>query len=214
MLEEVSRFIESHKDDTDIFCLQEVKGDCINVVRNILPDFYDSFFEIQKAPNEEFAQATFIRKNLRCSKTETLLVDDVDKGVVLYTEIDLGGKTLHLCNIHGVAHPEKGDNPARLLQSQTIIDFMHGKEGLKIVGGDVNVSPDTKTYNMFIEQGYRELVKDFNIKTTRNHFAWDRFPDNPLYYSDYVYVSKDVPVKSLIVPDVEVSDHLPIILDF
>ena len=34
------------------------------------------------------------------------------------------------------------------------------------------------------------------------------------HFADYVFVSKDVKVKKFEVPYLEISDHLPLILDF
>ncbi len=213
-LDEISNFISTQAKDTDIFCLQEVHEGMVDVLAQLLPEFSYNFKEIKKTPDEEYAQATFVKKTFTSLSHEILLLDDMDKGLAQYTQIDIGGKILHLCNVHGVARPGKRDNPARILQSEKIIDFMAQKEGIKIVGGDLNVSPDTMSNQIFLEHGYSELIKDFNIKTTRNHFAWDRYPDTPLYYSDYVFVNKEVPVKNFSVLDVEISDHLPIILEF
>ena len=74
---------------------------------------------------------------------------------------------------------------------------------------------DTESVRMFEEAGYRNLIRDFDIKTTRNQISWDMWPDLPKQlWADFVFVSPDIKVKSFVVPeDDESSDHLPMILE-
>jgi endonuclease/exonuclease/phosphatase family metal-dependent hydrolase len=89
---------------------------------------------------------------------------------------------------------------------------MKGKEGIQIIGGDFNILPETESIRMFKDQGYADLIKDFSIRTTRNRFAWEKYPGNELYYSDYVFI-KHAKVVDFAVPALEISDHLPMLLD-
>ena len=66
---------------------------------------------------------------------------------------------------------------------------------------------------MFQKYGYLDLIKKFGIKTTRNEVAWENYPDNKQYFSDYVFVNPEAKIKSFSVPDLEISDHLPLILE-
>lgn len=66
---------------------------------------------------------------------------------------------------------------------------------------------------MFEKNGYKDLIKDYKIPTTRNKVAWKMYPDNPQLYSDYVFVSSGIEVKSFSVIENEISDHLPLILE-
>jgi endonuclease/exonuclease/phosphatase family metal-dependent hydrolase len=90
---------------------------------------------------------------------------------------------------------------------------MARKPGLKIIGGDLNLMPDTESVRMFAANGYRDLIAEFKIPTTRNRLVWDKFPDSKQYYSDYVFVSPEVKVREFSVPNNEISDHLPLIVD-
>ena len=67
---------------------------------------------------------------------------------------------------------------------------------------------------MFEDADYRNLIKDHRISSTRNELAWDRFPGNKQLFADYTFVSGDVEVRDFKVPNVPISDHLPMILDF
>jgi endonuclease/exonuclease/phosphatase family metal-dependent hydrolase len=64
---------------------------------------------------------------------------------------------------------------------------------------------------MFSQNGFRDLIKDYGIKSTRNEFAWVH--PVKLMYSDYVYVGGDIKVKSFDVPYMKISDHLPLIVE-
>jgi hypothetical protein len=65
---------------------------------------------------------------------------------------------------------------------------------------------------MFKNNGYKNLIGDYQIITTRNNLAWSLYPDKQ-YFADYVFASPEIKVKSFEVPNNEVSDHLPLILE-
>ena len=65
----------------------------------------------------------------------------------------------------------------------------------------------------FAAAGYRDLVKEYQIATTRNRLAWEKWPNNMQLYADYTFVSPGVTVPDFRVPAIEVSDHLSMIID-
>jgi endonuclease/exonuclease/phosphatase family metal-dependent hydrolase len=144
----------------------------------------------------------------------TLLNEYSDCGLGLYTSLNIGGNNVYICNVHGIAKPgNKLDSVGRLRQSKELIDFFNDKKGMKIIGGDFNLLPDTKSIKTFEENGYRNLVKEFKIDTTRNHYSWDKYPDTKQYYADYVFVPQDTSINTFEVIKNEISDHLPLILE-
>lgn len=166
-------------------------------------------------------QVIFVQKNIKVILSDRLSIyknTTTDTGFASYLVFEKGNKTINLLNVHGMALPgNKFDTPERIKQSEKIIDFMNDKEGIKIIGGDFNLLPDTKSIKMFEKAGYRNLIKDFNIKNTRNEVSWSNFSKDPnfvkQFFADYVFVSSDVKVKSFEVPYMEISDHLPQILE-
>lgn len=123
-------------------------------------------------------------------------------------------KSYAIGNIHGIWQPDdKLDSPGRLMQSREIIDFFRSRSGPVIIVGDFNLFPDTESIEMFERAGYRNLIKEYNIPTTRNRLAWERYPGNPHYFADYVFVSPEVEIVSFEVINNEVSDHLPMVLE-
>lgn len=128
---------------------------------------------------------------------------------------------LDLFNLHGIPVPaDKLDTKARLQQTNIVLDSCKHSKLPKIIGGDFNLLPQTESVVKFEESGFRNLIKDFNIKTTRNLNHWNPDRDSAHGYfgrqdfADYVFVSPEVTVKNFEVPNVEISDHLPMILDF
>jgi endonuclease/exonuclease/phosphatase family metal-dependent hydrolase len=105
----------------------------------------------------------------------------------------------------------KLDTKEREEASKRIIDFMKEKSGEKIIGGDFNLLPNTQSILAFENSGYKNLIKEFNIKTTRNNNAWKHYEDKQLF-ADYVFVSKNLKIKKFEVIENEISDHLPLIL--
>lgn len=73
---------------------------------------------------------------------------------------------------------------------------------------DFNLEPETRSIKM-LENGMKNLIKEFGIKFTHNK---ELCPDDNI--SDYVIISEGIDVKKFKVPEVFVSDHLPLILEF
>lgn len=209
----ITEFITEQKKIIDIFCFQEVYETMKTLCKNILPEYTE--FNTYKYVDEHdiFSQSTYIKSTILTQSSETILEQNIHLGLGLSTEINYNNKTIHVCNVHGIARPgEKLDNEERLEQSKKLIEFFENRKGIKIIGGDFNLLPNTESIQLFEKSGYRNLVSEFNIKTTRNHFSWDKYPEDKQYYSDYIFVSKDTPVKDFSVSPLEVSDHLALIL--
>ncbi|MDO8566366.1 MAG: endonuclease/exonuclease/phosphatase family protein [Candidatus Moranbacteria bacterium] len=211
----IAKFIKEQSVDTDIFCFQEFTHGMDGIAKDVLSG-YEKVSAYKSIGEEDyFPQAIFVRKNLRVLSFGVLLEKQMECGLAIYVQVPFGKSGLYVCNLHGTSEPgEKLDTPGRLRQSQTLIDYFKEKEVPIIIGGDFNLLPQTKSIRIFEENGYKDLIKDFGIKTTRNHYAWDKYPNSPHYYSDYVFVSPaTLTVKEFSVPNNEVSDHLPLILD-
>ena len=212
--EAITAFILEHRESTEVFCFQEAYEEMRLLAKEILPDYEETYGYKWVSETDDFPQATYVRKDLEQIVSHPFLEEWSNTGLAIYTHLRKNGQEIHLANFHGTARPgEKLDNPGRLKQSEELIRFFKDKEGLKIIGGDFNVLPDTESMQMFEKHGYRDLIKDFGIKSTRNELSWARYPDNKQYFSDYAFMSPNVNVQSFEVPDIEISDHLPLILE-
>lgn len=213
MRDDLVDYIAKEAPTTDIFCFQEANDEVKQRCKDTLKDYAEQSDYKFLDKDNDFPQSTFVKNGIKILSQGTLLADETDCGLALYTEIEAGDKSLYICNTHGSARPnDKMDSPGRLKQSNAIIEFFKDKDGPIIIGGDFNTNPDIESIGMFGSNGYRDLIKEFNIKTTRNHFAWDRWPTK-MYYSDYVFLNDGVALNSFEVVENEVSDHLPLILD-
>jgi len=133
-----------------------------------------------------------------------------------FVRIDRGGEPLTIVNIHGIAYPgAKVDTPARLEQSRNIAAFLNGETGEKVLCGDFNLMPETESVRLIEETGMRNLIKEFGISSTRGSVNAARYPADDLqHFADYAFVSPGIKVGSFTVPNVDISDHLPLILEF
>lgn len=117
-------------------------------------------------------------------------------------------------NFHGASRPgDKLDTPKRIEQSEILLDVLKKLSGPKILCGDFNLMPQTRSIKMLEQSGLVNLIKTYKIKNTRNSVSWKRY-NNRQSYADFTFVSKDIKVTNFKVPYNLVSDHLPMVLDF
>lgn len=235
-------FVRKHQ-DADFFCFQEVGegeseliwssgGERMHLLSDLsemLPDhnayfapFLDGYdAELNRTEYKwPFGLAMFVRKTVDHEPAADFFVygtfnsiGGTDKTTiprnVQFVRAMVNGNPLTVCNFHGLWYQSsKGDNEHRIEQSRRIKEFLDPEPAETIVAGDFNLLPDTKSLAM-LEEGMKNLIKDFSITDTRG----------PLYtkdlrFADYTLVSPGVQVKHFDVPKVEVSDHLPMILEF
>lgn len=218
-------FVRAQSASADFFCFQEVfdtSGQSIlKELKEALPQF-NAYF----APNIEWegrdcGLGMFARKNISIKSQGDFYVfgeftkivnNDFSKGGkrLQYLRFEKDGKLFTLCNFHGRWFDgDKVDNPGSYEQNRKVKAFLDGERGEKIICGDFNLNPDTKSLEL-LEDNMINLVKKFNITSTRP----DSFPQHYSRFADYVLVSSGVAVKKFSVPNIEISDHLPMILEF
>lgn len=174
-----------------------------------------------------FGQATFVRKEIKISREETFFIhgrfdykpktflegmeDALDLPRNMHTVVIAeNDKEVFVGNLHGYWRPgPKIDHPQSIAQSEKIIRALENFNGSQIIAGDFNLNPSAKSLRI-LENNLRNLVKEFGIPTTRSH----HYKKTSEKFADYMFVSKDVKVNSFEVPNVVVSDHLPLVLDF
>ena len=208
----ITDFIAAHS-GADIFCLQEAEADMQRIADKLLPNYTKLYSQKYLADKEFFNQATYVKNDIAIESSGELLQDVPKQGLGTYIQTTINGQTWYICNMHG--HPQPGDKldtPDRLQQTQAVLDFFADKQGNIVIGGDFNLDPSTQSVKLFSQAGYKDLIKDYGITSTRNQISWASYPDSKQYFADYVFVSKDVSVTSYEVPYNEVSDHLPQIL--
>lgn len=214
-IKELKDFILKQSKNTDIFCLQEsLDPKSRNFCQSYLPNYQLSFAKKYLNKLSKFEQSTFIKKGLKILDTQVFGLKDSTIGLTIFNKIETKDKkTINLCNVHGHAYPgHKQDTPGRLRQSQLIVNFLKNLPGHKIIGGDFNLDLGIKSIQIFKDNNFRNLIKEFNIDTTRNHLSWAKH-ENKQLFADHLFVNQDLKIKKFTVPKIEISDHLPMILE-
>lgn len=171
--------------------------------------------------NLSWGLATFIHKKLKVTSQGDFFVFRTKDGFnpkdlntlprnMQYLTFNSKDKKFIVCNLHGIWQKgEKVDTPSRISQSEQINNFLDKyQEEVKILVGDFNLNIDTHSLEI-LEKKLINLIKEHKILTTRSKlYTWDD------KFADYILVSDNTKVINFEVPAVEVSDHLPMILEF
>lgn len=128
---------------------------------------------------------------------------------MLKTSIKINSKDFNVYSVHGIWGFDGEDNPRRLMMSDVIIDEIKNKQNI-ILAGDFNVQPYTKTI-VDIEEHLQnvfknELVSTFNMK-------YKKLSSYATAAVDMIFVSKHFKIASRYMPDVDVSDHMPLVCE-
>lgn len=238
VFEPLLEFIDRHSSDTDIFCFQEVLFSeetktlpdtkaHLNIfveLKKKLSDFSvftrpteSKYFQFELLGEAEMGEAIFVRKSLSVKESGGFLTYSGEvEGMTLgakatgnfqWVKID----NLVIGSIHGIWQRDTGknDTPARIAQSQSLVDFSTKINGMKIFCGDFNLDLNTKSISM-LEAGMRNLIKENKVLSTRSSL----YSKGDSKFADYVFVSPGIIVNDFRVLEDVVSDHLPLQLDF
>ena len=235
MHEPLLEFIKKYSNDIDIFCFQEVfSGEVAaraylgKVQLNIFSEMQNIFtdFNGYHAPAQEGdvgGLAIFIKKSITINKIEHVVIfEESNVGMEETNEkyFSMGrdlqclefshfGKTYTILNFHGMwVASGKRDTKKRMEQSEKIRKIFNESKGAKILCGDLNQIPSTKSISI-LNKGNRNLIQEYKIDSTRSSLY-----KKSEKFADYVIVSQDVEVKDFKVFKEEVSDHLPLFLEF
>jgi len=152
----------------------------------------------------------FITKPAKASYKDLPEEWPVEPRILQHVALDTPAGEVNVFNMHGV-WDLAGDrySPERQRMGELIIEEAGGKPNV-ILGGDSNATAGNRLM--------RELGKDFKSafspapKTTFNM----RRKDNPGYATaavDIMYVSPSIEVLSAECPDIDISDHLPLVVN-
>lgn len=241
--EELVDFFRKTASETDVYCLQEVfdtpteltrigmvQANIFKIIQDILGDQFvghfaptQSKYVMMEGPTEHdlsYGLATFTRKNIEILEQGDIFVYrerdgylHPDRGTLprnlQYTVIPWQDSQLTIANFHGLwYHSSKDDNQFRLDQSRKVKAFLDARQGAKILCGDFNLLPETESLS-FLEEGMKNLIKEYGVTSTRSSLYTKTHR-----YADYILVSPEINVQHFeVLPD-EVSDHLPLKLDW
>ena len=189
---------------------------------------YDCVMKFNQFPDSCFGNAVFSKFKIKSSKVVILRGDKTfdfsfeengdsleDRPYVnrhlLDATLDIEGKSVHAIAGHGAWTAPPTDTDETLRQADLIVKHLEslGDEPF-ILGGDLNMPPGSEVINR-ISKVANNLMLDKDIPQTLNpktHFLKDKG-----FLIDFIFISRHFKPKSLLVPMVDVSDHLPVVAE-
>lgn len=168
----------------------------------------------------EFGNAIFVRRNIQTLRHGAVIIHGEQDGAksidhslprnLQHIHVFINDRPVTIMNMHGLWIPGfgKGDDPSRIAQSERVRAFMKEVSGDSILIGDMNLNPDTQSLAL-LKEGMRDLIVEYKITNTRSAMY-----SKEGKFADYCFVSSGVTVQAFSVLNDEVSDHLPLQLDF
>jgi endonuclease/exonuclease/phosphatase family metal-dependent hydrolase len=216
---------------TDVFCLQEtfqhgknlrhvfdgVDPEIHQVIAEMLPEYQG--FWAPSQPNEE-GLSIFIRNGNKILSHGNIFIyrwlgalegeDSHTLGRNMqYIEIEIAKERLFIGNFHGLwAKNGRSDTPERDEQTSNLLDITKRFGEKQVLVGDFNLTPHTNSIRRK-EEKYVNLISKYNITTTKpqSYVGEERC-------IDYIFTSESIEITHFEVPSIEVSDHLPLIVEF
>lgn len=212
-----------------------IRANFLGELKNILPKNKVFYFPTLEGYDPKanpvnfdllYGSAIFVKNSIKVSLHKNYLIykdknfEKPNKGFsnlstpLQKIQIEVDNKIFSIFNFHGTPYPAaKKDTRKRLKQSMKVKFFIDKARGAKILVGDFNLSKRTKSIRIF-ETEMKNLIKEFKIRRTRSKLSPFFNRSNFQKFADYTFVSKDVEIKNFSVPNIEISDHLPMILEF
>lgn len=131
---------------------------------------------------------------------------------VQHAVVRIDGRQLHVLNTQGIWGEDGNDTPRRVAMGKMLAEEVKKVGNAPVVlAGDFNTDPDTVSIRQ-VEQELRSLFKD-ELTTSFNVQQKDleKYPGYAHAVVDMMFVSPDLKVLEHRCPQVNVSDHLPLV---
>lgn len=181
-------------------------------VKSILPGFNGSVTQPYSNFGERLAMYVKTKTTSPGPVYETLILKPSTQtwgGVAMKVGVRvqyLHSKSSWIIHTHGFwTQGNKNDTPERLQQSKNLLKLLGTLPGEKVLLGDFNLNPETKSIAILTEK-MRNLIKEYDIKTTRSPLS----APSKGTFADYAFLSQGVKLNNFQVLNDEVSDHLPL----
>ncbi len=195
---------------------EKIMTHALRDISSVLPN-HRAFFHPHVGDN--YGLLMFVRKEYRVINEGDIFVYK-EKGFISgkdvgnharniqYVTVENVTGPITIINFHGLWNGKgKTDTEDRIQQSKNILEFTSKLNGEHILCGDFNLLPHTESIKLFEKEGLRNLIKEYEISSTRTSFY-----TKPEKYADYIFVTKGVQVKTFkVLPD-EISDHAPLLI--
>jgi exonuclease III len=213
---------------TDLSQDNRARANIFSEIEKVLPHFDGIFHPAQTKADHisfvkddlEYGLACFIKKGQKVNKIGNFFVHGSRNSMTegdystlprnsQYIKVPYKDSELTIVNFHGLWNGKgKTDSEARLLQSDKLKNFLIGQKGYLLLCGDFNLAPQTESLAI-LEKGMRNLVKEFGIISTRSSIY-----KKSEKFADYILISPGIEVLNFQVVQNEVSDHLPVVIEF
>jgi hypothetical protein len=204
------------------------------VLTELLPEFAGAFVPVVAwdQPRDDgppirvpYGLATFARRSLPILRRRNVHIidhqDTLDAVPGLHpvtrwlqvSEIRVASGSLMVGNFHGMARPgTKLDSPERIEQSRGVRRVLDAHAGPILLTGDFNLLPETESVRI-LGEGRHNLVLERGIPTTRSRLNTFYGTPQEQPHANYAIVSPDIRVLDFQVPDLAISDHLPMLME-
>ena len=129
---------------------------------------------------------------------------------VLDLMVEIGGRKVHVMSWHGAWAAPPQDTEETVRQAKLIAQYLISLNEPFILGCDSNELLQSETIQT-INEVATNIMEGSGILQTTHPKVHKIVPRG--YLIDYIFTSKDVKVKSIRVPQVTISDHLPVIAE-
>lgn len=208
---ELIAFLNLHQERVDVFCFQAVYAD-FGKASGLLTNFKAYFVPILKnsadteLPNSNLSlgSAIFVRQGYTVQDYQEVRVRNIQ-----VLDITKQEKKYRIINVHGLrGEGAQDDNVERLDQAKHIINLVETSSNPVVVTGDFEVSPETRSIKLLVDSGLVSLTDEYRIRST-----WSELSAQAERLTDYMFISPKIKVKGFSVPNVAISDHLPLIFE-
>lgn len=221
------------QEDPDFITMQEVTGGILNKFENSMDLFkflrerigmfgtFGSDVKVDGDPESFMGNAVFSKYKILNSETVTLKQKASlprsypwEKGHpdlprhILDALIDLNGLKMNVLSWHGAWTAPPQDTFETLLQAQIAEEHIVCIKNPFIIGADLNAVIGSKTVEL-ISKHSKNLMVDSGVSQTTHSEIHKIVPNG--YLIDYIFVSSHFKKVSLEVPQITVSDHLPVV---
>lgn len=126
-------------------------------------------------------------------------------------ELNVDGKKLQIFNLHGIWTHDKLGDKRTIAECKYIVEAASRQTIPTIIVGDFNLLPQTKSIKL-LNKKFRNLINEYGVTSTRPDFDDGR--DKGSNVVDYIFINNQIKVNNFEVINTDISDHLPLLLDF
>lgn len=233
LLDQAIQFLKD--ENPDIVALQEVFNSdtltldqrfrTVQILKKNFPQYNFSFSadQYQNIESENVDRGNLVMSKFKIKSSKAIFYDikygevneenrvdftDIPRNLQ-HVEIDFQNSTINLFNTHGIWGFDNSDNPRRTNMANIIVNEVMNKQNV-IVCGDFNVDQNSNTIAI-IEKQLKNIFKNeykssFNLKHKQDGgFA--------VAMVDMIFVNDDLKVLKHTRPEVNISDHLPVVAE-